>query len=53
MSRRTGGTVRSAVVRGVGLAAGVGCLAAEVLGGASPDLRLDPFRPDRFAAEVS
>ncbi|TGB08649.1 FAD-binding oxidoreductase [Streptomyces sp. MZ04] len=38
---------------GIGLATGTGYLIAQVLGGASPDLRLDPFRPDRFAAEVS
>lgn len=34
---------------GIGLATGTGHLIAQVLTGASPDLCLDPFRPDRFA----
>lgn len=34
---------------GIGLAAGTGHLIAQALTGASPDLDLAPFRPDRFA----
>ncbi|MEU5957195.1 FAD-binding oxidoreductase [Streptomyces sp. NPDC047525] len=34
---------------GIGLAAGTGHLIAQVMSGATPDLDLTPFRPDRFA----
>ncbi|MFG2126438.1 NAD(P)/FAD-dependent oxidoreductase [Streptomyces sp. NPDC048751] len=38
---------------GIGLATGTGHLIAQVLGGATPDLDLTPFRPDRFAEEAA
>lgn len=38
---------------GIGLATGTGHLIAQVLGGATPDLDLAPFRPDRFAEEAA
>ncbi|MEV0319248.1 NAD(P)/FAD-dependent oxidoreductase [Streptomyces sp. NPDC050658] len=38
---------------GIGLATGTGYLIAQALLGASPELRLEPFRPDRFAEEAS
>jgi D-hydroxyproline dehydrogenase subunit beta len=37
---------------GIGLAAATGHLIAQSLTGATPELDLGPFRPDRFAAEV-
>ena len=37
---------------GIGLAAATGHLIAQSLTGATPELDLSPFRPDRFAAEV-
>jgi len=37
---------------GIGLAAATGHLIAQTLTGATPDLDLAPFRPDRFAREV-
>lgn len=38
---------------GIGLAAATGHLIAQTLTGATPDLDLTPFRPDRFAEEVA
>jgi glycine/D-amino acid oxidase-like deaminating enzyme len=37
---------------GIGLSAATGHLIAQTLTGATPDLDLAPFRPDRFAREV-
>ena len=37
---------------GIGLSAATGHLIAQTLTGATPDLDLTPFRPDRFASEV-
>jgi D-hydroxyproline dehydrogenase subunit beta len=37
---------------GIGLSAATGHLIAQALTGATPDLDLTPFRPDRFAREV-
>ena len=38
---------------GIGLSAATGHLIAQVLTGATPDLDLAPFRPDRFTVEVA
>ncbi|MFJ8135050.1 NAD(P)/FAD-dependent oxidoreductase [Streptomyces sp. NPDC096013] len=37
---------------GIGLATGTGHLIAQVLGGSTPDLDPEPFRPDRFPEEA-